>query len=68
MEYVIKNNRLKNYLYSLGFNYRKVPDKTNNQNFVFLFPNNEDIKTSIDFYTEMKNKQKQAINNDNNFR
>lgn len=54
MEVVIKNKRLRDYLYALGFNYRKVKDTTNKQDFVYLFLNTEDLSESIEFYIMMK--------------
>ena len=55
MEYVIKNDRLKNYLYTLGFTYREVPDRTLKQKFVYLFPNTDLLKEAITFYTHLHN-------------
>lgn len=64
MEYVIKTKRLRNYLYCLGFNYRQVKDKTNKQEFIWLFENNELLQDAIAYYNnhkkkmiEMKNKK-----------
>lgn len=54
MEYVIKNIRLRDYLYTLGFNYREVSDKTQKQEFVYLFENTESLKNAITFYTQFK--------------
>lgn len=57
MEYVIKNIRLRDYLYTLGFNFREVPDRTLKQEFIYLFPNTDLLKTAITFYTQLhKNK------------
>ena len=58
MNYVIKNQRLTNYLYSLGFDYRKVKDRTGKQDFVYLFPNSDDLAKAISYYTQFKNKRK----------
>lgn len=56
--YVIKNERLKQYLYTLGFDYKTVKDKTEQQDYVFLFPHTDDLLKAITFYTQIKNKQK----------
>ena len=58
--YVIKNDRLKNYLYSLGFNYNVVTDKTGKQQYIYLFKQSIDLFNAITFYTI--NHQKQAKN------
>lgn len=58
MEYVVKSERLKNYLYYLGFNCRQVADKTGHKKYVYLFQNDEDVQRAIEFYTTMKNKLK----------
>lgn len=55
MEYVVKNNRLKDYLYTLGFTYREVPDKMQKQEFIYLFSNTESLREAITFYTQFKN-------------
>jgi len=56
MEYVIKNSRLKEYLYTLGFSYREVPDRTLKRKFVYLFPNTALLKQAITFYTQLHKK------------
>lgn len=56
MEYVVKNKRLRNYLYTLGFDYRVVPDKTGIQDVVFLFPNTDELQKAINFYGSFKHK------------
>ncbi len=55
MEYVVTKKRLRDYLYSLGFYYRKVPDKTGKQDEVWLFPKNDLLLDAITYYTKMKN-------------
>jgi len=54
MNYVIKNKRLKDYLYALGFDYEKVPDRTGKQEFVYLFPNTDILNDAISYYTDFK--------------
>lgn len=57
--YVIKNERMKNYLYSLGFNYKKTEDKTGKQDFIYLFQKSDKLFDAMTFYTNThKNKQK----------
>ena len=59
MNYVIKNKRLKDYLYDLGFHYKEVPDKTGKQKYVYLFPDEDILHEAISFYTNFKNKFKE---------
>lgn len=54
--YVIKNRRLKNYLYTLGFNYKEQEDKTEKTDKVYLFKKSKMLFEAIDFYTDFKNK------------
>lgn len=61
MEYVIKSERLRKYLYALGFNYRQVTDKTGKQAFIYLFEDTDDLKEAITFYTELKKRLKYKI-------
>lgn len=53
--YVIKNKRLKNFLYALGFNYIKDQDVTGQHEFIYLFPNTQELRYAITFYTDFKN-------------
>ncbi|ERI90970.1 hypothetical protein HMPREF1982_03532 [Clostridiales bacterium oral taxon 876 str. F0540] len=62
MEYVIKNPRLREYLYKLGFDYREVSDKTGKQDYVWLFKNTTELLEAITFYTTLKNKLKISKN------
>lgn len=55
-EYVVTKERLRNYLYSLGFNYREVHDRTERQDKVWLFEKNDLVMDAITYYTEVKNK------------
>ncbi|MCB2354360.1 hypothetical protein [Clostridium estertheticum] len=54
-EYVVNTSRLRNYLYSLGFNYRQVIDQKHNQEFIWLFQKNDLLMESITYYTKVKN-------------
>ncbi len=54
MEYVVTNKRLRKFLYSLGFNYRKVPDKTGKQDEVWLFQKDEMLMDAITYYSNFK--------------
>lgn len=57
MKYVIKSERIKNYLYCLGFNYIEVPDQTGKQDKVFLFEKDESLQRAISFFTANKKEQ-----------
>ncbi|OSA70274.1 hypothetical protein B2H86_08820 [Clostridium botulinum] len=54
--YVIKNKRLKNYLYSLGLDYKTQKDKTGKQDYIYLFNDTEELRKAITFYTEFHKK------------
>lgn len=54
--YVIKNNRLKNYLYALGFNFEVQEDRTGQQEKVYLFKKSNMLLEAITYYTDFKNK------------
>lgn len=56
MEYVVTSKRLRDYLYCLGFYYRKVPDRTLNQDKVYLFKNTDLLQEAIIFYSLHKQK------------
>lgn len=56
--YVVKNKRLKKYLYSLGFNYKKQKDRTKKTDYVYLFKKSKELFEAITFYTDFKNKYK----------
>jgi len=58
MYYVIKNKRLKNFLYALGLEYKIQEDKTGRTDYVYLFQKSEELFKAITFYTEFRNKQK----------
>ena len=54
--YVIKSERLKNFLYCLGFNFKEQEDKTGRTDYVYLFSNTKELKEAITFYTEFRKK------------
>lgn len=54
--YIIKNKRLRDYLYNLGFDYKQQEDKTLRQDFVYVFSNTDLLQEAIRFYTEFKKK------------
>ena len=53
-EYVIKTQRLANWLYYLGFNYRNVIDKTGRQEYIYLFNDTEELHKAITFWNEFR--------------
>lgn len=57
-EYVVKSNRLKEFLYCLGFHYREVPNKYVLNDFVYLFPQTDKLLEAITFYTQFHNNRK----------
>ena len=59
MEFVVMSKRMRNFLYLLGLDFREVPDKTNRQEFVWLFQNTCKLKQALLFY---KNFKKSGIN------
>lgn len=54
--YVIKNKRLKNYLYNLGLDYKAQKDKIGKQDYIYLFKDTEELRKAITFYTEFHKK------------
>lgn len=64
-KYVIKNDRLKTFLFTLGFDYTRQKDITGKQCFVWLFDDTESLQKAIRFYT--KYHQKQSIKTSKNF-
>lgn len=57
--YVIKNRRLKNFLFSLGLNYKKKVDKYDDTKNIYLFEDNKKLRECITFYTEFKKENKE---------
>jgi hypothetical protein len=58
MVYVIKNERLRDYLYCLGFDYKQVEDKKQKQEYIYLFKKTEKLLDAITYYTNFKQDQK----------
>lgn len=56
--YVIKNKRMMQYLYSLGFNYQTQKDRTGINECVYIFQDTHLLRESITFYSNIHNKQK----------
>lgn len=53
-DYIITSERVNKYLYSLGFDSKRVPDKTGKQKFIYLFDNTDKLHKALTFYTEFK--------------
>ncbi len=62
-KYVVIKERLRNYLYSLGFNYISKDDLTHRQDKIFLFEDNDRLRKCINFYTQIHKENKELINN-----
>ena len=60
-KYVVNNQRQKNYLYCLGFNYTTQRDKFNDSKDIWLFDKTNELLEAIDFYCKFRNKM-QGIN------
>lgn len=58
--YVVKSDRLRNFLYALGFNYLTRPDLVGDRENIYLFIKGDKLMEAITFYTKFK---KQIINN-----
>ncbi|AGK97648.1 hypothetical protein [Clostridium pasteurianum] len=56
MDYVVTSERLKQYLFLLGFTYRQAPDRSGRQKYVWLFPKNDMLFDALTFFT--RNKQR----------
>jgi hypothetical protein len=54
MEFVIMSKRMRDWLFLLGLDFREVPDRSNRQEFIWLFKNNDKLKQAITFYKEFK--------------
>lgn len=61
-KYVVNNERQKNYLYSLGFDYIIQRDKFNSDKDVWVFDRTEMLLEAIDFYCKFRNKMSVGIN------
>lgn len=58
--YIIKNKRLANFLYTLGFNYKNIPNAFG-EGYVYAFRNTDELHEGISFYTNFKMKHKDKI-------
>ncbi|CDI50390.1 hypothetical protein [Clostridium tetani] len=56
--YVIKSERLKNFLFALGFHCEAKPNKYIEGKYVYLFTKSKELFEAITFYTEFRKKQK----------
>lgn len=56
MQFVVKTNRLKNYLYSLGFDFKQVSDNTGANKYVYLFPYTDLLEEALNFYSNFHKK------------
>lgn len=59
-KYMVVNKRLRNYLFSLGFDYNTRRDKKNINNEVFIFNNSNKLQECISFYVKI-HKESQCI-------
>lgn len=55
-KYVVNNERQKEYLYCLGFDYITQRDKYDSTKDVWLFDRTEKLLDAIDFYCKFRNK------------
>lgn len=60
-KYVVNNERQKNFLYCLGFDYTTKKDKFNELKIVWLFEKTDELLEAIDFYCKFRCKM-QGIN------
>lgn len=56
--YVVKNERMKNYLYNLGFNFELQKDKITKVDYVYLFKNSNNLLEAITFYSDFRRERK----------
>ena len=61
-EYMVVNKRLRNYLFSLGFDYTTRRDKKNVKNKVYIFNNNNKLQECISFYVKIHRESQQIKN------
>lgn len=57
--YVVKNKRLREYLYNLGFDFTRKPDIKGNLDEIYLFKKTDLLMEAISFYSKVKKIQKQ---------
>lgn len=55
-KYIVNNERQKNYLYSLGFDYYTQRDKFDNTKDIWIFDRTEMLLEAIDFYCKFRNR------------
>ena len=58
--YIIKSKRLANFLYTLGFNYKNIPNAFGD-GFVYAFRNTDELQEAMSFYTVFKKEHKDKI-------
>ena len=56
-KYVVNNERQKNYLYCLGFDYIVQRDKLDSSKDVWIFDRTDRLLEAIDFYCKFRYKQ-----------
>ena len=61
-KYVVNNERQKNFLYSLGFDYVVQRDKYNTEKDVWVFDRTDMLLEAIDFYCKFRNRMNVGIN------
>ena len=54
--YIAKNERLRNYLYSIGFNYTTLKDLKDETKEVYGFKDSELLREAITFYSNLRKK------------
>ena len=54
-EYVVKNRRVKDFLFLLGMDFRERKDKTGKQEYIWLFLNTEEFRNALTYYSNFHN-------------
>jgi hypothetical protein len=54
MDYVVTSERLKSYLFLLGFTYRQVPDRSGRQKYIWLFEKSDMLNDALTFFSHNK--------------
>ncbi|AGK96773.1 hypothetical protein [Clostridium pasteurianum] len=54
MDYVVTSERLKLYLFTLGFTYRQVPDRSGRQKYIWLFSKTDMLFDALTFFSQNK--------------
>lgn len=60
-KYVVNNQRQKNYLYSLGFDFITQRDKFDSNKDVWIFDRTKELEEAIDFYCKFRSKMKNIV-------